>query len=225
MKAIIPAGAQLLILPINRSVVTAGYKNPNYLRQFGFGHYGYDSYSETGNAAVFALGSGEVVAAGLDGAGGNYSGMGWVTVIRYDKVYIPALGTVKSLVATTFHHQAGSLRVRAGQRVTKDTVLGLYGNTGGVTVGGAPMGNHLHLQLDSDVRYPLYCYGVSGRGSRILKGGTVDSTLNPFGVLTAKTSQPDRQAAVLKNPGWAEDWGKLPTYESFEFAGSTGGGA
>lgn len=220
-----PTGAQLLVLPINRTVVTAGYKNAAYERQMGFPHYGVDSYSEAGDATVYAMGEGTVVAAGLDGTDGDYSGMGWVTVIRYNGVYLPAMDRVQDLVATTFHHQAGSLRVKEGDRVTKDTVIGRYGNTGGTTVGGKRMGIHLHLQLDVDVAHPLHCYGISGRTSRILKGGTVDSTLNPFQVLTRKDSSPDRQTIILQSAGWAEDWSKLTRYEDLLAQESTPSGS
>ena len=34
--------AQKLILPINKCRVTAGYKNANYKRDFGYNHYGAD---------------------------------------------------------------------------------------------------------------------------------------------------------------------------------------
>ena len=34
--------AQKLILPINATRVTAGYKNSNYKKQFGYTHYGMD---------------------------------------------------------------------------------------------------------------------------------------------------------------------------------------
>lgn len=210
----LPAGAQLLILPINLAVVTAGYKSTAYEKQMGFVHYGVDFFSKTGDTIVYAMGEGEVVAAGLDGTSGDYSGMGWVTVIRYPRVYLPASEQVRDLVATTFHHQPGSLRVKAGDRVTKDTVIGRYGNTGGTTVNGGRMGSHLHLQFDVDTAHPLHCYGISGRASKILQRGTVDSTLNPFGVLTMKTSAPDHQTVTLQSAGWAEDWTKLTRYES-----------
>ncbi len=34
--------AQKLILPINKLRITAGYKNANYRKEFGYNHYGVD---------------------------------------------------------------------------------------------------------------------------------------------------------------------------------------
>ena len=215
MSKTIPADSQLLSLPIRDMGVTAGYKNAKYLAQFGFRHYGIDAISESGDKTVYAMGNGEVLAAGLDGTAGDWSGMGWVTVIRYNKVYIPSTGKVLDLIATTFHHEAGSVQVKAGDMVTAETVIARYGNTGGTTLpSGARMGNHLHMQLDTDVDWPLYCYGISGRGSRILKCGTADSTMNPFDVLVADVAR--KQYAYTRDSGWAEDWTSLPESVGFE---------
>ncbi len=208
----IPAGAQLLTLPIDACVITAGYKNQLYAKQFGFGHFGVDMVSADGAKTVYALGDGEVIAAGLDGTAGDYSGLGWVTVIRYDNVYIPGQNRVADLIATTMHHVPGSLLVAAGDQVTAGSAIGDYGNTGGTKVNGGPMAPHLHLQFDTDVNYPLYCSGISGKGSRILRRGTSDSTVNPYHVLTRYETQ--AQTCRDRKDGWAEDWDKLPTYES-----------
>lgn len=210
-KTPIPAGAQLLTLPIQRMAVTAGYKNAKYLAQFGFRHYGIDAVSETGAREVHALGNGIVLAVGLDGTAGDYSGLGWVTVIRYDGVYIPGTGKVQDIIATTFHHETGSVLVKTGDKVTAQTVLARYGNTGGTTINGAKMGAHLHLQLDADTAYPLYCSGISGKGSGLLKRGTSDSTINPHQVLVVG----DGQRAYTRDAGWAEAWDDLPRAADF----------
>ncbi len=216
----LPAGAQLLTLPIQRMAITAGYKNAKYLARFGFTHYGIDAVSETGAREVYALGSGTVLAAGLDGAAGDYSGLGWVTVVRYDKVYLPGTGKIRDIIATTFHHEPNSVKVKAGDRVTARTVLARYGNTGGTTQpDGSRMGAHLHLQLDEDTAYPLYCSGISGKGSRLLKRGTSDSTINPCQVLTVG----DGQRAYTRDAGWAEDWSKLPKAAGFSLPGEVVG--
>ena len=208
----IPAGAQLLTLPIQRMAVTAGWKNAKYLARFGFAHYGIDAVSETGAREVYALGNGTVLAAGLDGTAGDYSGLGWVTVIRYDKVYLPGTGEVRDLIATTFHHEAHSVKVKAGDKVVAGVVIAQYGNTGGTTQpDGSPMGAHLHLQLDTDTAYPLYCSGISGKGSRLLKRGTADSTVNPYQALVVG----EGQRAYTREAGWAEDWAKLPKAGDF----------
>lgn len=214
MKNNIPEGAQLLYLPIRDMGVTAGYRNEKYAKQFGFGHYGLDAISESGDKTVYAMGNGEVIVAGLDGVNGDYSGMGWVTVIRYDNVYVPATGKVVNLIATTFHHEPGSIEVGKGDKVKAGTIIGQYSNTGGTTVLGKRMGNHLHMQFDTDVSYPLYCYGISGTTSKLLKRGTTDSTINPFDVLVADVSR--KQYAYTRDEGWAEDWTKIPESVDFE---------
>lgn len=209
---ILPAGVQLLTLPIQRMAITAGYKNAKYLSRFGFGHYGVDAVSETGIREVYALGNGTVLAAGLDGTAGDYSGLGWVTVIRYDKVYIPGTGKVRNLIVTTFHHEPHSVKVKAGDKVTAQTVLARYGNTGGTTQpDGSRMGAHLHLQLDTDTVYPLHCTGISGKGSKLLKRGTSDSTVNPYQALVVG----EGQRVYTRDAGWAEDWSKLPKAADF----------
>lgn len=204
----IPKGAQVLLLPIDNAAITAGYRNKLYSQQFGFEHYGVDMVSTALSRSVFALGDGEVIAAGLDGAKGEYSGLGWVTVIRYNNVYIHSQNKVVDLIATTMHHQA-DLFVEQGDKVTNGQVLGYYSNTGGTLVNGQRMGAHLHLQFDTDVDFPLYCYGIGGSNSQILKKGTVNSTVNPFDVLWRL---PDEQSCVLRNPGWGEDWSQIPVY-------------
>ena len=210
----IPAGAQLLTLPIQRMGITAGYKNAKYKAQFGFGHYGVDAVSETGDKTVCAMGNGKVLAAGPDGRSGDYSGMGWVTVIRYDKVYIPGTGRVQDLIATTFHHEPNSIGVKVGDKVTAQTVVARYGNTGGTTLpGGSRMGAHLHLQLDTDTGYPFCCSGISGKGSKLLQAGTVDSTIDPRQVLVVDEDRGQR--AYIRDAGWSEGWDKLPRVSDF----------
>ena len=209
---VLPAGAQLLTLPIQRMAATAGWKNAKYLARFGFAHYGIDAVSETGAREVYALGNGTVLAAGLDGTAGDYSGLGWVTVIRYDKVYLPGTGEVRDLIATTFHHEPHSVKVKVGDKVVAGMVIAQYGNTGGTTQpDGSRMGAHLHLQLDADTAYPLYCSGISGKGSRLLKRGTADSTVNPYQALVVG----EGQRVYTRDAGWAEDWAKLPKAGDF----------
>ncbi len=65
--------------------------------------------------------------------------------------------------------------VTKGQKITKDSKLGLYGNT------GASSGAHLHIEVDTDVKYPNYTPQTS-KSNDVLKAG-VDSTLNPVDVL------------------------------------------
>ena len=58
--------AQKLILPINKTRITAGYKNANYKNQFGFNHYGSDSTSTNSNRTVWGSGVGKILEKGLE---------------------------------------------------------------------------------------------------------------------------------------------------------------
>ena len=193
---------QKLVFPIEKGKITAGYKNQFYKDKFGYHHYGVDITSTVGNRKVYALGDGVVIAAGLDGKTGANSGLGYITVIKYPGCVSNVDKISRDLIVTTFHHVEGSIRVKAGDSVTYSTVIAEYGNTGGMTTG-----NHLHLQIDSDTEYPLYCYGISGATSKILKKGTVDSTWNPIEYLWCSGTRYPLEVF----PGWAEtDWLYLP---------------
>ena len=79
--------SQRLTLPFKDMRITAGYKHPQYLKEWGWPHYGVDCY-DPNTHDVLALGDGEVIAAGQDGPTltGNLSRLGMVTVIVYRDV-------------------------------------------------------------------------------------------------------------------------------------------
>lgn len=83
------------------------------------------------------------------------------------------------------YYHLEKIYVKKDDKVTKDTKLGLYGNT------GSSSGAHLHIELDSDTKYPNYTPQTS-RSNSVLKSG-YDSTLNPVNILWCKTSAPDNQ--------------------------------
>ncbi len=172
--------AQNLILPINKTRITAGYKNVNYKNQFGFNHYGSDSTSTNSDRTVWGSGVGQVLEAGFDNVLGN------VVVIRYNNCQLKN-GTTKDLIQRLYH--LDRIDVVKGQSITKDTRVGLYGNTGKYTTGA-----HLHVEFDTDVNYPTYSPTLSS-SSNIIKAGT-DSTLNPAQVMYVKNSAPDYQSVV-----------------------------
>lgn len=187
---------QVLILPINNCAFSAGYKNEAYFAQQTYQHYGVDLYSNVGIQTVYALGYGKVVACGWDGVTGNDK-LGNVIAIQYDNVYIPndiyntvgtkilSKGDVINLVSRMFHFD--QIYVKVGQEVTKDTVIGLYGNTGSTLVNGHKMGKHLHIELDTDTNFPTLAPGVKIGGAvfntwseyQRANNTIVDSTINP----------------------------------------------
>ena len=163
---------QKLVFPVNKAKITAGYMSKMYKEKHGYNHYGVDMICvNDADFTVYACGNGTVITAGND------VGLGYITVIRYDNVVIGD-GSVSDVIATTFHHEAGSIKVKAGDKVNANTIIARYGKTGyGIE------GEHLHIQFDTDVSNPLYCTGINGNASTILKRGTVDSTINPVLIL------------------------------------------
>ena len=160
--------------------VTAGYKNSNYQQQFGFRHYGTDLTSTNSDRTVWGSGVGTVLLAGYDNVLGN------VLVIRYDNCQLTT-GATKNLIQRIFH--LDRIDVKQGQSITKDTRIGLYGNTGKYTTGP-----HLHVEFDTDTSYPSYSPTIS-TSSNIIKAGT-DSTVRPAEVMYVKNSAPDYQTVV-----------------------------
>ena len=174
--------SQYLILPLDDLRVTAGYKSPQYRDYWGFSHYGVDCVSPLGRR-VRAMGSGEVVAAGQDGPEptGPRSRLGNVLVVVYRQVACGD-GRVRDLACRIYH--LDTIAVRVGDRVEAGAPLGEYGNTGANTTGP-----HLHVELDTDTRFPCLAYGVKV-GGRVINtpadyrraGCLVDSTLDPAAV-------------------------------------------
>lgn len=117
------------------------------------------------------MGNGKVIAAGLDGAT-TKDAQGYVCVVEYKDCYNHKLKRPIDVVVTYFHMEDAP-KVKTGQTVTKDTLLGYYGATGRY-VNGA----HLHIQADTDTKYPLYCQGITKGTHKILKQGVSDSTLD-----------------------------------------------
>lgn len=197
---------QYLKLPINNFKPTAGYKNAKYFSTFKFAHYGVDCISASGQKALYGLGNGTVIAAGLDGLNGKTtgtgSGCGFCLVIKYDDVYNHYSGKHYDIVCTYMHMEAMP-KVKKGDKVTADTLLGYYGNTGANTTGP-----HLHIQFDTDTKYPLYCCGLSKAGHNLLKKGTTDSTIDPTHILHIA----DGQKVTAPTSTWysAKDFLNLP---------------
>lgn len=179
---------QKLILPINLCRITSGYKNANYRKEFGYTHYGVDMTDQArSDKRIYASGKGIVHSCGSHQTGGNV-----ITIIYKDCKLTN--GVVRDLSIRYFHLQ--EIRVKKGQAVTKDTVIGLYGNT------GASSGAHLHIEIDTDAseKYANYSPQCSSKwNNSVLKSG-VDSTINPTLALWVKPTSPDNQS--VKNSGY-----------------------
>ena len=171
---------QKLILPLNSCRITASYKSKNYKNLFGYTHYGIDMTDKNRRTlTVWGSGIGEVVETGWSDSGGN------VVVVIYRDCLLTD-GTVRDLVFRYYH--LDKITCKKGDRINKDSRLGLYGNT------GASSGAHLHLEVDVDCDYPCHTPQIS-KNSGVLKRGT-DSTIDPIRCLYVKSSSPDWQSVV-----------------------------
>lgn len=179
--------AQKLVLPFKRNIVSAGFKSPDYLRYYGFNHYGWDMGCDESGYNVYGLGEGVVVEAGYD------RGVGNVLVIRYDNVKLND-GSVTNLICRMYHLKR--YNVDAGSRVTKNQIVAEYGNTG---AGG--WGIHLHIEFDTDTNYP--CYAPSVKGSNIIKSGNASSVVAPANVFNLDDDQSIRTCPANNNRVWS----------------------
>lgn len=187
---------QLLIMPFAVQMILCGYKNANYRKYWKYDHYGVDISTLQGGTGddhkVYASGNGTVVTCGFDNSGGN------VIVINYPQVYNHQTRQISDMVARYMH--LASIAVRPGQIIQRGMVLGVEGNT---RTGDC----HLHLEFDTDTRYPLHSPQVSGADDEkmvsqgnILLHGPLDSSVNPSHVLHVGNGQ--RIVAPTYNPSW-----------------------
>lgn len=173
--------AQKLILPINDMRITAGYKNANYKKQFGYNHYGVDcTDAARQDKRIWASGNGTIMERGESAAGGN------VIIVVYKDCLLP--DGSRHDITMRYSHLEKFGKWRKGDTVNKDCILGYYGNT------GMSSGAHLHIECDLDTQYYAYTPQIS-KNSGVLKKGT-DSTLDPVKVLWKKKSKPDYQTVV-----------------------------
>lgn len=135
------------------------------------------------------MGSGEVVAAGFDNVYGG------TAVVLYKNVYLRT-GGVADLVARCYHMSA--VYVKAGQNVTTATKIGVMSNTGQYT-----SGEHLHVEFDTDTKWPCYTIELKNNSNIMKQGSGADTTIDPAGVLYVKETAPDNQS-VSPNKSYLE---------------------
>jgi len=186
--------AQKLALPINKCTITAMYKddsNPAYKHEWDAGgHFGLDMVGYPN--PIYASGNGKVVGVG----GAATAGVGFWVAVQYDNVYqwnmsTTSLKVIPSIIMRYFH-LAKKSNLSVGQLVNLNTIIGTYGNTGVFK-----MNAHLHIEVDTDVKYPLYTPTLTGAAGGLYAGirGTGDTTFDPCSILFVKTSSPESQTA------------------------------
>ena len=105
--------AQKLILPINKLRITAGYKNPNYRKEFGYNHYGVDyTDQQKSDKTVWGSGDGVITHVGWSNSCGN-------VICAVYKNCLLTNGQVKDLTIRYYHLE--KINVKAGDKITKDT--------------------------------------------------------------------------------------------------------
>lgn len=184
---------QRFTLPMQDCYLTASFKHPAYLKYWGFNHFGWDLGNTNKTAPILALADGEIIQTGLDNTCGN------VIIARYNDV-VDNTGKVRDVIVRCMH--LSSITCKAGDKVVRGQVIGRMGNTG--TVSSGP---HLHIEFDSDTKYPAYTPTV--KGSNILKAGTSATIIDPKQILTIGPGQELTKSSVA----YAEpDDIKLPAY-------------
>lgn len=163
---------QKLILPINKARLTASYKNEAYYKKFGFHHYGIDLCDAVApfDRTVWGMGNGEIIDTGLDSCFGNY------VVVKYDDAYNNKTNKSNDLIIRLFHFN--SINVKKGSKITKDDIIGEYGDTGSYAEG-----KHLHMEVDADTKYTHYTPTISQSSSKFYgrNSGANDKTMsNPL---------------------------------------------
>lgn len=201
--------AQRLIPPIDDCQLNAGYKSARYKKVWGFGHYGVDLIEVSKQFRVLrGMGNGKIIACGMDGVTSTQR-LGNCIVVVYPDVILPD-GRTTSLACRMFH--LNRIDVKAGQDITPATILGEYGNTGAHS-----SGPHLHIEFDTDTKYPQYAFGIASSG-KVIKKGTVDSTVDPCKVFWLSSGQSFTSPEAWIAEGWMTkenlNLPKLPANES-----------
>ena len=183
MKVKAPTNKQILIYPMLDCTISAGFKNKAYKNYYGYVHYGVDFDSKRAvDFGVIASGKGTVLGVEMN----VKNSIGGVVVIKYDNVYIPSNKLVKSVIFRYYHLY--SIAVKKGQTVNAYDIIGTVS-------GNHKWWNHVHVEVDTDTKYPFYTPQVSEAASVLLKRGGLTnavlskSLLNPIDVLVVGRKQ------------------------------------
>ncbi len=196
-----PRSYQRLIMPINQATLRLGYAGYGYtvlIKYKGYSYnqsYGWNIVGRNGDTTVWGSGNSKVIAAGKD------ANLGYVAVVHYDACeryngdHTTAANKYPSGIIIRYFHMS-SVKVQAGQRITKDNIIGYIGATGKQNLFDY---NRVHIELDYDISYPQwspYLLNHSMNQGDIIKKGTSDTLILPYYVLHKKESAPDNQSFV-----------------------------
>ena len=181
---------QKIVLPFKKQMMLCGYRNPEYRKFWEYEHLGVDISTIQGGAGsdhvIYGSGDGEVVAVGKDNS------LGWGVAILYKDVYNHQTGEVRDLIARYMH--MSEVYVVKGQKVNIDTPIALEGKEGTEDY-------HLHIEFDTDIKFPTYSPQVSA-GHTFWRKGT-DSTVNPSFLF--HVSKERQIVPPTYNPAWLNE--------------------
>lgn len=183
---------QRLIMPINQSRITVGYKSnaPAYHEQAiknGFSdpvHYAVDMVGTP--RSFYASGDGTVVGYSTTDAGS----LGKWLAVRYNNV-IDIHGNNIGDVVFRYCHLDDIYKTSGEVHVDDASPMARYGSTG--TGASLP---HLHMEVDTDVEHPNKTPSLSGSSNGLVGGKNNDTTIDPFEVFYRKTSIPENQTVT-----------------------------
>lgn len=197
---------QKLSFPFLRGMIICGYKTSIYKTSWGYEHFGIDISSRQGYSAsdiakndhtIFASGDGEVVWCQYDAPRTNAAKtLGYAIAIRYNGC-VSHDGTVKDLVLRYMH--CDTTFVKKGDKVTKGQPISVENKIG-------TNDYHLHLEMDTDTKYPQYSPQVSKGHSAWLVG--VDTTVNPSEWLW-QTEEFRQDPYSFSNTAWINEVDKV----------------
>jgi len=180
---------QRLLMPFKSQMMLCGYKNAEYLKHWGYPHYGVDISTIQGqkgkDPTVYASGHGVVLLAGRD------ERLGGALCVFYPDVYNHETGKSENVVARYMHLR--SIMLKTGDAVKRGAPLGIEGKEGTGDY-------HLHIEFDTDIQYPQHSPQVAG-GSFWKKG--TDSTVNPSHLFHIGEGQV--LVHPTYNPAWLND--------------------
>lgn len=161
-------------------------------------HYGADWWSFSDDRTLYAMGDGVVFAVGLDSTFGN------VVVVIYWNALNHVTRRSHDVVARCFH--LDKIYVKAGQMVTKDTRLGVIGDTGRYCDG-----IHVHIEIDTNVDDPMGVPAISNTNMFHWVTKNSKTIQNPAHYVHTKISAPDLQVCHsagdwYRDPGRDYDW-------------------
>lgn len=189
---------QELIMPINQSRISSGFKSREYKKKFGVDHFGVDLVPTKEGQYVYAQGCGIVTKMGCDYTYGNFVQIMYPDCSNYK-------GDKEVIVANYFHlKDRGSYN--PGRLVTKNSIIGRPGNTGKGSAG-------VHLHFEFFIWYGGPDTLISGFDTTFFSK-SLNSLINPLDFLSLKSSSPDLQtldaSSTFVNKEEVNLWNNLP---------------